>query len=107
MHKANAEGKDVPLITPYAPSVSANALSNSFHNYAIEWDSTQIAYFFDAIEYAKFSQDMMTPDEWEQFKKPHYIILNLAMGGTSGGTIDTSKFPFTYEIDYVRYYTQK
>ena len=38
------------------------------------------------------------------FHQPHYILLNLALGGDNGGTIDDSAFPMRYEIDYVRIY---
>jgi beta-glucanase (GH16 family) len=36
------------------------------------------------------------------FTRPQYILLNLALGGDNGGTIDDSAFPMRYEIDYVR-----
>jgi beta-glucanase (GH16 family) len=33
-----------------------------------------------------------------------YFILNLALGGTNGGTIDDRAFPIEYKIDYIRAY---
>ncbi|KXS08950.1 glycoside hydrolase family 16 protein [Gonapodya prolifera JEL478] len=45
------------------------------------------------------------PAQTGQNGAKQYIILNYAVGGTMGGNaIDTSKFPATMEIDYVRYY---
>ena len=41
------------------------------------------------------------------FKQPHYILLNLALGGINGGTIDDTAFPMRYEIDYVRVYQKQ
>ena len=41
------------------------------------------------------------------FKQPHYILLNLAIGGKNGGIPDDSAFPYTYDIDYVRVYQKK
>ena len=38
------------------------------------------------------------------FHHPQYILLNLALGGDNGGTIDDAAFPMRYEIDYVRVY---
>ena len=35
---------------------------------------------------------------------PHYLLLNLAMGGTLGGNIPNSFDQDTLEVDYVRYY---
>ena len=41
------------------------------------------------------------------FNQPHYILLNLALGGINGGKIDESLLPAKYEIDYVRVYQKK
>jgi len=38
------------------------------------------------------------------FKQPHYILLNLAIGGDNGGDPSATAFPSRYEIDYVRVY---
>ena len=38
------------------------------------------------------------------FNSPQYLLLNLALGGDNGGTIDDAAFPMRYEIDYVRVY---
>ena len=41
------------------------------------------------------------------FKQPHYLLLNLAIGGQHGGDLDINAFPMKYEIDYVRVYQKK
>ncbi|MCH5176506.1 MAG: glycoside hydrolase family 16 protein [Prevotellaceae bacterium] len=41
------------------------------------------------------------------FHQPHYILLDLAIGGINGGQPDDNAFPMRYEIDYVRVYQQK
>jgi hypothetical protein len=33
---------------------------------------------------------------------PHYLLLNLAIGGQNDGTPDEAAFPLQYEFDYVR-----
>jgi beta-glucanase (GH16 family) len=38
------------------------------------------------------------------FDNPHYLLLNIAMGGTLGGTIPNSFSEDSMEIDYVRFY---
>jgi len=38
------------------------------------------------------------------FTRPQYVLLNLALGGDNGGTIDDEAMPMRYEIDYVRVY---
>ncbi len=38
------------------------------------------------------------------FREPHYMLLNLAIGGTNGGDPAATKFPSRFEVDYVRVY---
>jgi S1-C subfamily serine protease/beta-glucanase (GH16 family) len=38
------------------------------------------------------------------FRAPHYMILNLAIGGTNGGDPGDTEFPGKFEVDYVRVY---
>ncbi|MGB1517295.1 MAG: glycoside hydrolase family 16 protein, partial [Flavobacteriaceae bacterium] len=38
------------------------------------------------------------------FDNPHYLILNVAMGGNLGGNIPSNFDQDVMEIDYVRFY---
>lgn len=69
-----------------------------FHIYSIEWDETQIKFFYDDINYHSIDNDTDT------FKKPFYLLINLALGGKFGGVIDNRIFPQKFVIDYVRVY---
>ncbi len=40
-------------------------------------------------------------------RQPHYMLVNLAIGGTNGGDTSETPFPTRYEIDYIRVYQQK
>jgi len=40
-------------------------------------------------------------------RRPHYMIVNLAIGGTNGGDPAATPFPSRYEIDYVRVFQKK
>jgi beta-glucanase (GH16 family) len=104
LHKADASGKDAAQISI---SPETKDLSENFHTYTLEWDETQIRMFIDDVNFAIYKASDMTAAEWQQFTKPHFMLLNLAMGGSSGGTIDYSKFPFIFTIDYVRYYKKE
>jgi beta-glucanase (GH16 family) len=44
------------------------------------------------------------PDDTNGFRQPHYIILNLAIGGTAGGDPSGTQFPGRLEVDWVRIY---
>lgn len=41
------------------------------------------------------------------FKQPHYMLLNLAIGGDNGGDPSQTSFPKKFEIDYVRVYQKQ
>ena len=77
-----------------------------FHVYALEWSEDRMDFFFDDSLYFSFPNDGEGNNDTWPFDKPHYLLINLAYGGTWGGQVgvDTSKLPLIYEIDYVRYY---
>jgi beta-glucanase (GH16 family) len=41
------------------------------------------------------------------FRQPHYMLLNLAIGGQNGGDPSRTSFPKKFEIDYVRVYQKR
>jgi hypothetical protein len=41
------------------------------------------------------------------FRQPHYLLLNLAMGGNRGGSLEHTMLPSRYLIDYVRLYQKQ
>jgi beta-glucanase (GH16 family) len=47
------------------------------------------------------------PDGKNGFRQAHYMILNLAIGGTSGGDPAATEFPERFEVDYVRVYQKQ
>lgn len=44
------------------------------------------------------------PDGQNPFRKPHFLILNLALGGYGNAVSEKSVFPMEFKVDYVRYY---
>jgi beta-glucanase (GH16 family) len=77
-----------------------------FHIYAVEWFEDHMDFFMDDSLYFSFENDGTgNPDTWP-FDKPHYLLINLAYGGSWGGNmgVDTTLLPLEYRIDYVRYY---
>jgi beta-glucanase (GH16 family) len=77
-----------------------------FHVYAVEWFEDRIDFFVDDVKYFSFAKESDTNDEVWPFNKPHYLLLNLAIGGGWGGQkgIDDSLFPHRFYVDYVRVY---
>jgi beta-glucanase (GH16 family) len=77
---------------------------SEYHNYAVEWDKEGVKWFLDGKKYWEVSiKDGI--NSTEEFQKPHYIILNLAIGGDWPKNPDASTvFPDTMYVDYVRVY---
>lgn len=81
--------------------------SDGFHLYGIEWDENAIVYTFDGRPYnVQPVADLTDASGFNPFRQPHYLRLNLAIGGDWGGMkgIDDAPFPIRYEIDFVRLY---
>jgi beta-glucanase (GH16 family) len=75
-----------------------------YHDYSIEWDASAIRLLLDGNKYWEVNiKDGV--NSTEAFHKPHYIILNLALGGDWPGSPDQKTvFPDTMFVDYVRVY---
>ncbi len=91
--------------TQKGSSVELEQPWEDFHVYAVEWFEDRIDFFVDDTKYFSFEKEADEDDVWP-FDKPHYLLLNLAIGGTWGGQqgIDDDIFPQRYVIDYVRVY---
>nr|MBC8469219.1 glycoside hydrolase family 16 protein [Planctomycetota bacterium] len=82
-------------------------LSDDYHIYAVEWDTYEIRWYFDNVNYHTDWGTWWTPaaDYPAPFNAPFFFILNLAIGGDWPGYPDGSTpFPQTMYIDYVRAY---
>ncbi|MCT4590051.1 MAG: family 16 glycosylhydrolase [Carboxylicivirga sp.] len=79
----------------------------AFHIYGLIWTEASLTFYVDTPDnvvhvYAPADKN---ENNWP-FNKPHFFIMNIAVGGTWGGShgIDNTIFPQTMEIDYVRVY---
>lgn len=79
--------------------------SDAFHTYAVEWTPSEMRWYVDDILYSTISASDLEDSSWWTFENYQYhFLLNVAVGGTWGGTPDDSIFPVTMEVDYVRVY---
>ena len=73
---------------------------DGFHIYAAEWEEEVIRFYVDGVLH--FTVEEVIPGR-TVYETPKNIILNLAVGGNFGGDPDeTTVFPQTMLVDYVR-----
>jgi beta-glucanase (GH16 family) len=96
--------KGNPLSSSYSLPGSGR-FADSFHTFAVEWEPNVIRFYCDGILYsARTPADVPAGKKWV-FNKPFFIILNVAVGGDWPGSPDeTTVFPQTMLVDYVRVY---
>ena len=98
--------------------------SDKFHVWRMDWDVNDIKLYVDdmllnevdltktinAAPRSRNSSQRGTGRDAQvtnPFHQPHYIILNLAIGGTQGGDPSQTEFPAKFEVDYVRIYQKE
>lgn len=81
------------------------SFADNFHTYAMEWTPTGVAFSVDGTTYHRVDRSAIgAGNEWV-FDKPMHVVLNLAVGGTWGGTPPPeTRFPARLEVDYVAFY---
>ena len=79
-------------------TVISNA-TTAFHVYKAEWSAQFIKFSVDDVVYYTFANTSSLP-----FNQDFFLLLNVAIGGTFGGSIDPLFTSSTMEIDYVRVY---
>jgi beta-glucanase (GH16 family) len=84
--------------------------SKKFHLWRMDWDEQVIKLYVDDIllNTTELKDTFNKNTEGKNpFHQPHYVILNLAIGGTSGGDPSMTDFPARLEVDYVRVYQKQ
>ncbi len=77
-----------------------------FHVYGLEWDSEEIRWYLDGVQFHQEPIGAGTSSR-EEFHTPFFFILNLAIGGNWPGPPDAStEFPAVMMVDYVRVYQE-
>ena len=87
----------------YGLDTSVPTASTEFHVYSIEWDATSIKILVDDVQFFVMSSGSSSIPS-SPFESDFFFILNVAMGGTLGGTIDPNFTEDSMEVDYVRVY---
>lgn len=88
-------------------SLGGQAWADQFHIWRMDWDENSIALYIDNQLLNKVSLDKLVNQNGTNinpFKQPHYMLLDLAIGGKQGGDPSKTSFPARFEVDYVRVY---
>ena len=84
---------------------------SKFHVWRMDWDENYIRLYLDneLLNETDLNQvnNGRIGNNKHPFRQPHYILLNLALGGDNGGHIDNEALPMRYEIDYIRVYQKE
>ena len=74
-----------------------------YHVYAMEWTHERITTYVDGKVLLTYNNRGLGHDDWP-YDAPFYVILNLAWGGSWGGSqgVDESALPVTMSVDYIR-----
>jgi beta-glucanase (GH16 family) len=78
-----------------------------FHVWRMDWTETAMDLYVDdlRLNHVDLSETINGDGtNINPFHQPHYLLLNLAIGGDNGGDPSATPFPSKYEVDYVRVY---
>ncbi|RKR84561.1 glycosyl hydrolase family 16 [Mucilaginibacter gracilis] len=79
-------------------TIIANA-TTSFHIYSLDWSPSAIKIYVDGNLFQTVANSSSIP-----FNHDFFVILNVAMGGTFGGSVDPAITSATMQVDYIRVY---
>lgn len=82
------------------------AWANRFHTWELIWNEKEMQILVDGflLNTTDINKSVNLTDGRNPFRQPHYVLLNLALGGQRGGSLAETRLPSEYQIDYVRIY---
>jgi beta-glucanase (GH16 family) len=76
-----------------------------YHVFEIEWSASEVIWKLDMVEHFRTSVDTSLWPTMDEFHRPFFIILNMAVGGNWPGYPNrTTVFPQYMYVDWVRVY---
>ena len=105
MHGPGYSGSSGLTATYTLPSGN---FADDFHIFAVEWEPSVVRFYVDGNLYeTRTPADLPAGKTWV-FDHPFFMLLNVAVGGDWPGSPDqTTVFPQSMLVDYVRVYTKK
>jgi beta-glucanase (GH16 family) len=90
----------------YSSDIFPN-IADDFHVFSLLWEEDKIVYYVDHVEVARYNRGEKRKDASHKgwpFIHEFYLILNLAIGGMFGGTVDPEMFPQQFIIKDITVY---
>jgi len=91
-------------------SLGGKAWASQFHVWRMDWTADDISLYIDDHLLNKVAVDsLLSPGNnlFNPYRQPHYMLVNLAIGGDNGGDPAATPFPQDFEVDYIRVYQVK
>ena len=86
-------------------------LSKDYHLYKMVWTPQFIKMYLDSVEYYSFDISGGEAANVSEFHKPHFLLLNIAVGGAYTGLftegVINAPFPSQMHVDYIKLYQNK
>jgi beta-glucanase (GH16 family) len=84
---------------------NGQVFGEEYHLFGAEWTKEKIISYVDGMKISEY--DITGQSMREAFHQPHYILLNLAMGGQWAGPVDDSTLPAEFKIDWIKVWQEK
>ncbi len=101
LHYEGADGRH-RCMGAKAYRLTEGSFSEGFHVFELLWDETSMTWMVDGQAYAHAS---LAEPERAAFRKPFFLLLNVAVGGRLSGRPDArTRFPQEMRVDWIRIY---
>ena len=104
IHTAETGGNGVGRRFTFPGGEAANT---AFHTYGVIWTPNEMQFFVDNASTSFFTatpSSLPGGDTWP-FNQPIFLLTNVAVGGTLGGSTSGLTNPGPMKIDFIRWYT--
>ena len=83
-----------------------DGLCDGFHTYTVDWLPDRLDFGCDGEIYHSVPMTDCDPSGLGSFNRPHFLIINLALGGKWAGEVDSANLPQQLLVEHVRVYQQ-
>jgi beta-glucanase (GH16 family) len=71
-------------------------VTKNYHVYGFKWTSTSLTWYIDGVQTCQVTDTSHIPSQ------PMYLIINVAVGGGGGGTVNNATLPQSTYVNYVK-----